>query len=209
MVSLPLSTLERSGSGKPPCGCPIWPCMYSTTEEGKLSCSACTSTASSSSSFCTINCARSPTTLELGVTLMMSPSTRFAAAYFSFTCGHCSASPSEVAWNCRLVYCPPGISCWYTSAPPLLSPLSNGLYSPRVCSQYVLSLPITAASTPVSNSEPRRASVRAPMLGWEVSPLKASVATSTTSAPALAHASMLATPVAAVSCVCTWIGRSG
>mmetsp|Transcript_1370 Transcript_1370/g.4649 ORF Transcript_1370/g.4649 Transcript_1370/m.4649 type:complete len:288 (+) Transcript_1370:889-1752(+) len=208
-LSLPLSTRLRSGSGKPPSGWPIMPCRNSTTLLGNESVSALSTTSFSSSLFCTMNCARSPTTLLLGVTLTMSPSTWFAAAYDSFTCGHCSARPRDVAWNLRLVYWPPGISWRYTSAPPLLSPLSNGAYSPRACSQYVFRTSCFLRSTPVSSSVPRTASARAPIEGWLVRPEKASVATSTTSAPALAAASMDATPVPAVSCVCTWMGRSG
>lgn len=71
---LPLSTLVRSGSGKPPGGWPMRPSKYSTTDDGKLSSSAFSSRLSSSRLFCTMNCARSPTTFELGVTLTMSPS---------------------------------------------------------------------------------------------------------------------------------------
>lgn len=40
-------------------------------------------------------------------------------------------------------------------------------------------------------------------------PARASIAASTASAPALAAAIMEATPVPAVSCVCTWMGMSG
>eukprot|EP00906_Rhabdomonas_costata_P002782 RCo004328 len=75
----PFSTLVRIGSGKPPSGCPSSPSKYSTTLLGKDSVSAFSSTAASLSLFCTMNCARSPTTLELGVTFTMSPSRRLAA----------------------------------------------------------------------------------------------------------------------------------
>ncbi|PAV58835.1 hypothetical protein WR25_08843 [Diploscapter pachys] len=40
-------------------------------------------------------------------------------------------------------------------------------------------------------------------------PLMLSTAASTTSAPALAHSTIDATPAPAVSCVCTWMGMSG
>jgi hypothetical protein len=61
----------------------------------------------------------------------------------------------------------------------------------------------------VSNFPPWVAAMMAPTLGWEVRPDMASVAQSTTSAPAAAATSMVATPVPAVSCVCTWMGRLG
>ena len=35
-----------------------------------------------------------------------------AAAYARLTAGHRSLRPSTCAWNLRLVYWPPGISCW-------------------------------------------------------------------------------------------------
>jgi hypothetical protein len=44
--------------------------------------------------------------------------------------------PSCDDWKRRFVYCPPGISCSYTSADPLFCPDSNGAYSPRHSSQY-------------------------------------------------------------------------
>lgn len=45
---------------------PTW--KYSMTEEGKESLLALETTSSSVRLFCTMNCAKSPTTLELGVT---------------------------------------------------------------------------------------------------------------------------------------------
>ena len=61
-------TLVRRGSGNPPGGVPIAPCMYSTTDDGKDSSSARASTVSAVSLFCTKNCAKSPTTFDDGVT---------------------------------------------------------------------------------------------------------------------------------------------
>mmetsp|Transcript_24429 Transcript_24429/g.60042 ORF Transcript_24429/g.60042 Transcript_24429/m.60042 type:complete len:262 (-) Transcript_24429:1380-2165(-) len=207
--SLPFSTRVRKGSGKPPAGCPMKPCRYSTTEVGNDRVSAFSTTDVASRLLATRNCARSPTTLEEGVTLTMSPSTWLAVAYAALILSHSLPSPLLNAWNLRLVYCPPGISWMYTSADPALMPDSKGEYSPRVCSQYVLSVRIFVKSRPVSSSVPATEPSTAPMEGCDVSPAMASVHTSTTSAPASAHASMLATPVLAVSCVCTWMGRSG
>jgi hypothetical protein len=68
IVGAPLSTRERSGSGKPPAGWPMAPCMYSTTDEGNESSAARSTTECSSSLFATMNWARSPTTLDEGVT---------------------------------------------------------------------------------------------------------------------------------------------
>lgn len=47
--------------------------------------------------FWTMNCARSPTTLDDGVTLTMSPRARLASAYAVFTFSHCSPRPSDSA----------------------------------------------------------------------------------------------------------------
>mmetsp|Transcript_25339 Transcript_25339/g.59120 ORF Transcript_25339/g.59120 Transcript_25339/m.59120 type:complete len:219 (+) Transcript_25339:357-1013(+) len=73
------TTCDCSGCGKPPWGMPMAPWKNSTTEEGKLSVAACSCTAFSSRPLVTMNCAKSPTTLEEGVTLTMSPSSRLAA----------------------------------------------------------------------------------------------------------------------------------
>ncbi|RNA12581.1 hypothetical protein BpHYR1_009065 [Brachionus plicatilis] len=76
----PFRILLLSGSGNPPGGCPIKPCMYSTTEVGKDKSSALLTKSSLLSLFCTINWAKSPTILDEGVTFMMSPSSWFASA---------------------------------------------------------------------------------------------------------------------------------
>ncbi len=55
--------------------------------------------------------ARSPTTLDDGVTLTMLPRILFAAAYMSSICSNFSPSPSEIACWRRLDSWPPGISC--------------------------------------------------------------------------------------------------
>lgn len=100
--NLKATYLVRRGSGKPPTGWPSMPWKNSTTLVGRDSVSACSTRLCSSRLFCTINCARSPTTLLLGVTcvawcvvcacacalmaayhrrtLMMSPMARLAAA---------------------------------------------------------------------------------------------------------------------------------
>ena len=46
-----------------------------------------------------MNCARSPTTLEDGVTLTMSPRTSFAVAYAALILSHSLPNPLENAWN--------------------------------------------------------------------------------------------------------------
>mmetsp|Transcript_11679 Transcript_11679/g.43285 ORF Transcript_11679/g.43285 Transcript_11679/m.43285 type:complete len:228 (+) Transcript_11679:798-1481(+) len=187
----------------------MYPWKYSTTDVGKDRVSACSTTLFASKLFATRNCAKSPTTFDDGVTLTMSPSTSLAVAYAALILSHSLPSPLENAWNLRLVYCPPGISCVYTSAEPALMPDSNGEYNPLVCSQNVFSFKILAMSKPVSWRVPCVDPISAPIAGCEVNPASASVHTSTTSAPASAHASIEATPVPAVSCVCTWIGKSG
>ena len=62
---------------------------------------------------------------------------------------------------------------------------------------------------PVLYSVSCKLATSAPMLGWDVIPDIESVAQSTISAPASAHASIEATPAPAVSCVCTCIGSLG
>lgn len=62
---------------------------------------------------------------------------------------------------------------------------------------------------PVSRSVPFRAFTSAPSEGWEVAPDMLSMQQSMMSAPAWAQASWVATPVPAVSCVCTCMGMSG
>mmetsp|Transcript_5584 Transcript_5584/g.11376 ORF Transcript_5584/g.11376 Transcript_5584/m.11376 type:complete len:287 (-) Transcript_5584:1444-2304(-) len=195
--------------GKPPAGWPMLPWKKSTTESGKERVAACARTASVSRSLDTMNCARSPTTLELGVTFTMSPHTSFAIAYAFFTFSHCSPRPREVAWNLRLVYWPPGISWEKTSEVPERREHSYGRYSPRTCSQYSFSCSTSSSLRRVSNLVPSVDTMTAPAEGWDVRPDMESTATSTTSAPASAHASMDATPTPAVSWVCTWMGRSG
>lgn len=61
-------TFDLKGSGNPPCGIPMCPCKNSTTDRGKESSSALSSTSAREREFCTINWARSPTILEEGVT---------------------------------------------------------------------------------------------------------------------------------------------
>lgn len=61
-------TFDLKGSGKPPWGMPMCPCRNSTTERGKDNSSALSSTSARVREFCTMNCARSPTILEEGVT---------------------------------------------------------------------------------------------------------------------------------------------
>lgn len=62
---------------------------------------------------------------------------------------------------------------------------------------------------PVSRGVPLVHATRAPMLGCDVIPDMESAATSTTSAPACAQASMAATPAPEVSWVWMCSGRSG
>ena len=106
----PLRTLLVSGSGKPPGGTPIAPWKYETTEAGSGSESADAITSSGSRFDETMNCARSPTTFDDGVTFGMSPRRRLACAYFLLISAHRSSRPSCFDWYSRLVYWPPGIS---------------------------------------------------------------------------------------------------
>mmetsp|Transcript_23155 Transcript_23155/g.78199 ORF Transcript_23155/g.78199 Transcript_23155/m.78199 type:complete len:244 (+) Transcript_23155:1861-2592(+) len=204
-------TAVLKGSGKPPGGTPNLPCRYSTTESGYFAVLvAKTACSGEEIAFATKNCAKSPTTLEEGVTFGMSPRTLFAMAYAFFTSPKRPSKPSCLDWNSRFVYCPPGISCSSTSEDVASWPLSKGAYRPvRTSSQYLEISAKAAASKPVSSSVPFTAATIAPKDGCDVSPAMESIAASTTSAPAAAAASMEATPAPALSCVCTWIGTSG
>ena len=67
----------------------------------------------------TIRSAMSPTTFDDGVTLTMSPNIPFTCEYARATsCQRVSSMPSDRACSRRLVYCPPGIPCTYTSEAP-------------------------------------------------------------------------------------------
>ena len=70
--------------------------------------------------------ARSPTTLDDGVTLVGRPRIRDAAAYVASTASNRSPSPSAIACWRRLDSWPPGISWSYTRPVGLGSPDSKG-----------------------------------------------------------------------------------
>ena len=59
--------------------CASWPCMKSTTLEGNESSSARSRTPFAVKLFCTMNCVRSPTTFDDGVTFTTSPSSWLAS----------------------------------------------------------------------------------------------------------------------------------
>ena len=77
----------------------------------------------------------SPTTLLDGVTFTMSPNAMFTSAYVRAISCHRAPSPIDSACSFKFVYCPPGISCRYTSADPVRGAVSNGAYSSRTISQ--------------------------------------------------------------------------
>ena len=83
----------------------------STTLSGKATSTPGSSTCSRVSPCATIISAMSPTTLDDGVTLTMSPNIRFTSAYMCATSCQRSSSPIDRACALRLVNCPPGISC--------------------------------------------------------------------------------------------------
>ena len=70
--------------------------------------------------------ARSPTTLELGVTFTMLPRIRFAAAYMSSMASKRSPSPRAMACWRRFESWPPGISWVYTRPVGEARPDSKG-----------------------------------------------------------------------------------
>ena len=73
----------------------------------------------------------SPTTFDDGVTFTMSPNPRLTSAYVRAISGHRSPSPIASACSLRFVYCPPGISCKYTSAVPELGAVDQKLLWPE------------------------------------------------------------------------------
>ena len=82
----------------------------STTLSGKATSTAGSSTWARVRSCATIISAMSPTTLDEGVTLTMSPNIRFTSAYMCATSCQRSSRPMERACALRLVNWPPGIS---------------------------------------------------------------------------------------------------
>ena len=89
----PFSTLFCSSFGNPPYGCPSSPRNMDTTDSGNAISRVGSSTASRSSPLVTIISAMSPTTLDVGVTLTMSPNMSFTSAYACATSGHRSPKP--------------------------------------------------------------------------------------------------------------------
>ena len=52
----------------------------------------------------------SPTTLDIGVTLITSPNILLTSAYIDANSGHLSSvMPIDLACSLKFVYCPPGI----------------------------------------------------------------------------------------------------
>ena len=82
----------------------------SITLSGKATSTAGSSTSARVRPWETITRAMSPTTLDEGVTLTMSPNMRFTSAYISATSCQRSSSPIDRACAFRLVNWPPGIS---------------------------------------------------------------------------------------------------
>ncbi|KAH3659409.1 hypothetical protein OGATHE_006293 [Ogataea polymorpha] len=76
----PARIFVLKGSGNPPYGVPIKPSKKSSTESGKSSSEASLSTSFGESLLETMNWARSPTTLEVGVTLTISPKSMLASS---------------------------------------------------------------------------------------------------------------------------------
>ena len=80
------------------------------TESGMSYDAGSASNAAGSAPAATRASARSPTTLEDGVTLTTLPRMSLAAAYMSSTCSNFSPRPSAIACWRRLESWPPGIS---------------------------------------------------------------------------------------------------
>ena len=76
---------------------------------------AASSKSSTVMSWLTRKIARSPTTLLDGVTFTMSPKAMFTSAYVRAISCQRAPRPIDSACSFRFVYCPPGISCRYTS----------------------------------------------------------------------------------------------
>ena len=80
------------------------------TESGMSNEAGSSANATGSAPTATRCSARSPTTLDDGVTLTTLPRMSFAAAYMSSICSNFSPSPSATACWRRFDSCPPGIS---------------------------------------------------------------------------------------------------
>ena len=106
----PSSALVRNGSGQPPGGSPSSPWRKPMTESGMSKEPGSSSNSCGSAPTATRCRARSPTTLDDGVTLTTLPRMSLAAAYMSSTCSNFSPRPSAIACWRRLESWPPGIS---------------------------------------------------------------------------------------------------
>jgi hypothetical protein len=78
---------------------PSCPCINSTTLDGNESSSTRSWISFVVKLFCTINCARSPTTFDDGVTLIKSPRSWFASIYAFLILSNCEPRPRLKAWN--------------------------------------------------------------------------------------------------------------
>ncbi len=100
--------------GHPPGGTPRTPENISTTELGNET--SCFSSSFRMSAGCISlamrNSVMSPTTLLDGVTLTMSPNSKFTSAYIFSASRQRWPKPMAVACSRKFVYWPPGISCW-------------------------------------------------------------------------------------------------
>ena len=106
----PCRALVRNGSGQPPGGSPSSPSRKPITESGMSYFVGFSSKSAGSAPAPTSASARSPTTLDDGVTLTRLPRMRFAAAYMFSMSSKRSPRPRAIACWRRFDSWPPGIS---------------------------------------------------------------------------------------------------
>jgi len=117
----------------------------------------------------TMSSAMSPTALEVGVTFTMSPNMALTSAYAAATSGQRASSiPSARACSRRLVYCPPGMPCTYTSEAAGADVALERRVLPSHLPPVRGDIRSRCGSTPVSRGPWRSASTSEPRFGCDV-----------------------------------------
>ena len=205
----PGRALVRNGSGQPPGGSPSSPLRKPMTESGMSYFCGSSSKSAGSAPAPTSASARSPTTLDDGVTLTTLPRMRLAAAYMSSISSNRSPRPRAMACWRRLRQLAAGD---LVEVDPTGGGVEARLEGPVEAAH---GLPVgleredaRRCRGPVGRSVSSVAATSADSDGWLVVPAIVAVAASTASTPASMAASRVPIWPPAVSWVCRCTGRS-
>ena len=105
----PFNTMRCNSVGNPRCGKPKRPAHKSKVDCGNSISSPRVNTSDAFILRLIKYRAKSPTHLELGVTLTTSPNKLFTSRYMSKTSVHLDPNPIDLHCTIKLEYCPPGI----------------------------------------------------------------------------------------------------